>query len=48
MKTTVKAEVKEETFEKFEARKQGGIDLTNSNDFDRSFNESECPSQNVH
>ena len=45
IKSEVKTEVKEEPFEKFEAREQGGIDFITSKDFDLSFNESEFPTE---
>jgi hypothetical protein len=45
IKSEVKTEVKEEPFEKFEAREQGGIDFITCTDFDHSLNESEFPTQ---
>ena len=41
MKTEVKTEVKEESFETFEAREQVGIDFITSRNFDHSFYDSE-------
>ena len=40
MKTEVKAELKEETFEDFDAQEQTGIDLITNKDFDYASNES--------
>ena len=47
IKSEVKTEVKDETFEKFESREQDGIDFTTSKNFDQNVNVSEFPTQNT-